>query len=207
MVWPPVPSPLFLCRYEHPQLFSTAPASSRQPPVPEHRGQAAAGPAGVTHPVSVVTHHSGRGYGCPVLGAAAALCLLHPDWLPAASPTAPATASTSTGIPAAATTSTGVCGPPPGWSTAAQCQPDSGAPAATTLSYCTIHSSPVPYREPRPVTNGDRCHFGTSSAVPHECRVTCHPVSHLSGLQPRLLPWKLPTAHVHPGQRVWGCVL
>lgn len=58
-VWPPLLSPPLLFRYEHPQLLSAAPASSHQPPVPEHRGQAAAGPAGVTHPVPAVTHHSG----------------------------------------------------------------------------------------------------------------------------------------------------
>lgn len=149
------PSPFFLCRYEHPQLFSTAPASSRQPPVPEHRGQAAAGPAGATHPVSTVTHHSGRGHGCPVVGAAAALRLLHPGQLSAASPAAPATAPTSACVSTAATTPTSVCGAPSGWPTAAQCQPDSGAPAATTRSHCAIHSSPVTYREPRPATNGD----------------------------------------------------
>lgn len=109
---------------------------------------------------------AGRGHGCPVLGATAALCLLHPGWLPAASSTAPATTSTSTSTPAAATTPTGVCGPPPGWSTAAQCQPDAGAPAATTLSHCTIHSSPVPYREPRPATNGNRRHLGKPEGGP-----------------------------------------
>lgn len=39
---------------------------------------------------------------------------------------------------------------------------------------------------------------GTSSAVPHECRLASHPVSHLSSLQPRLLPWKLPTGKAPP---------
>lgn len=97
----------------------------------------------------------GRGHGCPVVGAAAALRLLHPGRLTAASPAAPATAPTSACISTAATTPTSVCGAPPGWPTAAQCQPDSGAPAATTRSHCTIHSSPVTYREPRPATNGD----------------------------------------------------
>lgn len=109
---------------------------------------------------------AGRGHGRPVLGTAAALCLLQPGRLPAASSTAPATTSTSTDIPAAATTPTGVCGPPPGWSTAAQCQPDSGPPATATLSHCTIHSSPVPHREPRSATNGDRRHLGKPEGGP-----------------------------------------
>lgn len=98
---------------------------------------------------------AGRGYGCAVTGATAALRLLHPGCLPAASPTASATATTSTCVPAATTAPPGVCGPPPRWHTAAQCQPDAGAPAATTLSHCTIHSSPVPCREPRPASDGD----------------------------------------------------
>jgi hypothetical protein len=51
--------PDFLHRDKHARLLPAAPAGQRQPPVPEHRGQAATDPAGVTHPVPAVTHHSG----------------------------------------------------------------------------------------------------------------------------------------------------
>ena len=46
-------------RDEHARFLTAAPASRRQPTVAEHRGEAAAGPAGVAQPVPVVTHHSG----------------------------------------------------------------------------------------------------------------------------------------------------
>lgn len=46
-------------RDEHARLLTAAPAGRRQHTVAEHRGEAAAGPAGVAHPVPVVSHHSG----------------------------------------------------------------------------------------------------------------------------------------------------
>lgn len=128
------------------------PLDPEEPPFP---ALTSSGSTGSLAHLGVGGTGQGRGHGCPVVGAAAALRLLHPGRLTAASPAAPATAPTSACISTAATTPTSVCGAPPGWPTAAQCQPDSGAPAATTRSHCTIHSSPVTYREPRPATNGD----------------------------------------------------
>lgn len=52
-------SPCFPFRDEHARLVTSAPPGRRQPPVPEHGGEAAAGPAGVAHPIPAVTHHSG----------------------------------------------------------------------------------------------------------------------------------------------------
>lgn len=102
---------------------------------------------------------SGRGHGCPISGAAVALRLLYSGRLSAAAPTtasAPATATACIPAAAAPTAPAGACRPPPGRLPDAKRQPDAGAPAAPACGHGTVLSPPVPPRECRPATDGDR---------------------------------------------------
>lgn len=102
----------------------------------------------------------GGGHGRPVPGAAAALRLLHTGRLSAATTsTAPAPTAAAARLSTAATPA-GAHQPPHWWPSDAQCQPDSGAAAAPTCGHSTVLSSPVPLRQHRPASDGDRHLFG-----------------------------------------------